>query len=419
MAFVACGLNHKAPLNLRERVVLPSAMQEKLLLRLQESSWVNEAAILSTCNRTEIYCDTDDPSMIPTWLAHEHQLSIEELSPYLYLYPGENGLRHTLRVASGLDSMMLGESQILGQMKSAFLQACQVGSIKNTLQPIFQFVFRASKRIRTESGIGNNPVSVAYAAKELIGQFFKDYKPLNVFIIGSGETSSLVVKYLKNAGVERFMIGSRTDSNAQSLAKIIEGTAVSITDIPAHLPKADVIISATTCPFPFITHNMVEQALMQRDLKPMFFLDLAVPRDIEANVGDIKGVQLFNIDDLEQVTQHGMSERQKAAAKAEQLIDVELDNYIRLHRSQRANNLICDYREKMQELTQQELQRSMKKISLGDCPYAVLTEFSERLQKKLTHSPTIGLKHAALDNRDELLDLAQYLLEPKPYEKYS
>ena len=418
MVFVACGLNHKtAPLDVREKVALPVAMQDTLLESLVGLPAVNEAAILSTCNRTEIYCDTDDPSIIAPWLAREHQLSTEALTPYFYMHHGHHGVRHTLRVASGLDSMMLGEPQILGQMKQAYSQACRVGTIKTNLQHVFQYVFSASKRIRNGSGIGNNPVSIAYAAVQLIGQIFSDYSSLNVFIIGSGETAALVAKYLEKEGVHRFMIASRTHDHSKLLANNFDAKALTISDIPQYLPQADVVISATSCPLPFINKSLVEHALTQRANAPMFFLDLAVPRDIEANVSELDAVHLYNIDDLQMVIAQGMAERRSSAIKAEQLIDSELDNYIRSHRSRRAKNVICDYRRQMQHVGQLELQRAIQQLSAGKCQFSVLEEFGERLVNKLTHTPTVGLRQAASDNREELLDLAQYLLGHTPYEK--
>ncbi len=410
MVFVACGLNHKtAPLHVREKLALPVALQDTLLNSLVSLPAVNEAAILSTCNRTEIYCDTEDPESIVPWLAQEHQLSPEMLTPYLYMHHGQHGVRHTLRVASGLDSMMLGEPQILGQMKQAYQQACRAGTAKANLRHVFEYVFSASKRVRSRSGIGNNPVSIAFAAVQLIGQLFQDYNALNVLIIGSGETSSLVAKYLHQNGVQRFMIASRSHENASTLAKKFAGEALAIGDIPNYLSQADVVITATACPLPFINKGLVEHALSQRAQAPMFLLDLAVPRDIESNVGELNAVHLYNIDDLQTMIAKGMDERRTAALQAEQLIDSELDNYIRWHRSLRAKGAICDYRAQMQDLAQQELQRAMKKLATGQCQLSVLTEFSERLVKKLTHAPSVGLRRAAWDDREELLDLAHYL----------
>ena len=409
--FVACGLNHKtAPLSVREKIALPVAMQDTLLHGLVGLPAVNEAAILSTCNRTEIYCDTDEPDRIIPWLANEHALSADTIAPYFYTHQGDDGVRHALRVASGLDSMMVGEPQILGQMKQAYQQACRVGTAKSSLRQVFPYVFSASKRVRNQSGIGNNPVSIAYAAVQLIGQLFSDFSALNVFIIGSGETSSLVAKYLQQHGVTRFMIASRTRENANQLAATLVGEALAIGDIPHHLSQADVVISATACPLPFISKSLVKHALSQRNNASMVLLDLAVPRDIEADVRELDGAHLYNLDDLQIMIEKGMNERLTAAVHAEQLIDGELDHYIRWHRSLRANNVICDYRTQMQDLAQLELQRAIQKLTTGQCQYTVLTEFSERLVNKLTHRPTVGLRRAARDDRTELLDLAQYLL---------
>lgn len=424
MVFVACGLNHKtAPINVREKVALPSAMHDSLLNSLLDLSEVNEAAILSTCNRTEIYCDTKDPQALVGWLAKEHHLSKESLSPFLYIHEGHQGIKHTLRVASGLDSMMIGEPQILGQMKQAYQQACRLGSIKTQLRPVFEYIFSASKRVRTRSGIGTNPVSIAYAAVQLIGQFFSNYKSLNVFLIGSGETASLVAKYLHQQGVHQFMIASRTRDNAKKLADTFGGKTLSIGDIPQHLAHADVVISATACPLPFINKNLVEHALKQRNHAPMFFLDLAVPRDIENDVRELDHVHLYNVDDLNIMIEKGMDERRHAALQAEQLVESELDNYIRWHRSLRAKDIICDYRNQMQNLAQQELERAIKKLSLGHSQQSVLNEFSERLVNKLTHNPTAGLRQIAWDGREDLLSLAQYLFNTteslSPYEKIS
>lgn len=413
MSFVTCGLNHKtAPLSLREQLACSESMRPELLHSLLKLPQVSEAAILSTCNRTEIYCHTENPEILSHWLADRHELSHESLSPFLYLHQGHESVRHTLRVASGLDSMMIGEPQILGQMKKAYQQACELGTVKTQLRNVFEYVFSASKRIRNRSGIGTNPVSIAYAAVQLVGQLFKDFKPLKVFLIGSGETSALVAKYLHQQGAEQFMIASRTLENAQKLAATFNGLTLSITDIPQYLAEADVVISATTCPLPFINKGLVEHALQQRASRPMFFLDLAVPRDIEPNVKEIEQVRLYNIDDLQVLIEKGMDDRRHAALEAEQLIDSELDNYIRWHRSRKTKNIICDYRNHMQSLAQNELDRALKQLALGHCQQSVLHEFTQRLVNKLSHNPTVGFKNLAWHDREDLLTLAQSLFSP-------
>lgn len=386
--------------------------QESLLNQLLSTSVAHEAAMLSTCNRTEFYCDSDEPEKLIPWLADEYKICSDELKPFLYVHPDHHGIRHTLRVASGLDSMMLGEPQILGQMKQAYQHACQLGTVKHNLRSAFEYIFSASKRIRNRSGISNSPVSIAYAAVQLVGQMFNHYASLRVLLIGTGETSSLVAKYLKKQGIEQFFVASRTQENACKLAEPFNGRALTIGDIPQYLSEADIVISATACPLPFINQSLVRHALEKRRQKPMFFLDLAVPRDIEDDVRELDQVQLYNIDDLQSRINKGMSERQAAALEAEQLINTELDNYIRWHRSLKAKAVICDYRVQMQDLAQQELQRALQKLSHGHEQQSVLHEFSERLINKLTHSPTAGLRKAAWDGREELLDLVRYLFNP-------
>jgi glutamyl-tRNA reductase len=409
MVFVAFGVNHKtAPVHVREQVALLPAAQNTLLHNLLRLPEINEAVILSTCNRTEVYCETQNPDILPHWLADAHQLSLESIAPFLFMHKEEEAVKHVLRVASGLDSMMIGEPQILGQMKQSYQQACVVGAINTQLRPIFEYLFSAAKRIRTQSGIGTNPVSVAYAAVALIGQLFKDYRPLTVLLIGSGETSTLVAKYLHQHGVKQFIIASRTLENAQKLADTFGGTTIAITDIQHHLPKADVVVSATTCPVPFINKSLVQDALNLRQ-HPMFLLDLAVPRDIEADVAALEHAHLYNIDDLYAMIEKSLEERRQAASLAEELIDEELKQFICWHRSLKAKDLICDYRTQMSHLAHNELQRAMNKLEAGHCHHSVLNEFSERLVNKLTHGPTVGLRQMAWDDQADILRLAQYL----------
>lgn len=410
MAFVACGLNHEtAPIEVREKFALSSAAD-----RLQLNHCLEEVVILSTCNRTEIYCNTENVEDLLTQLTAIFHCSHDELIPYLYLYKDNNAVHHLLRVACGLDSMMLGEPQILGQLKRAYLDACSAGTIKGSLRHVFQAVFNAAKRIRTQSGVGNNPISIAYAAVQLIIQQFKAVSSLNIFIIGSGETASLVAKYLYQRGARQFMIANRTLDHAQLLATRLNGKALSITDIPHYLTQADVVISATTCPLPFITKQWIERALIERHHALMLLLDLALPRDIDPSVTELEAVRLYNIDDLHTIVGEGMEERRAAALHAEQLIANEMEHFVDWERSSKANEVISDYRNQMKSLAEQELIRAQQKLSLGKCQHHVLAEFSERLVNKLTHLPTVGLRKAAFKDRTDLLDLVQTLLNKTP-----
>ncbi len=414
MVFLACGLSHKtAPLAVREKIA-STALDQVLLDKLIHLAPIREAAILSTCNRTEIYCETEEPLSLISWLAKEHDLALKDIAPYFYLHEDTEAVRHTLRVASGLDSMMLGEPQILGQMKKAYQNALDAGTIKVNLRSVFQYIFQASKRIRNLSGIGKNPISIAYAALQLIKQIFADYQNLNVFLIGSGEMASLIAKHLHKEGVRQFMVASRTHEQAQKLAHIFNAKALTIGDIPQYLPKADIVISATACPMPFITESLVTHTLSLKNDKPIFFLDLAVPRDVEEGVAELERVYLYNIDDLKLLADEGLEQRMIAAEQAELLINIELENYIRWHRVQQAKKLICHYREHMEELADMEVERALNKISQGHVQKNVLSEFKQRLLNKLIHYPTVGLRDVAADDRQDLLDLMSYLYTLKP-----
>jgi glutamyl-tRNA reductase len=410
MVFTATGLNHKtASLVVREKIALLSTPDSNALERFICLPFVHEAMILSTCNRTEIYAETDSPEKIIAWFSEESNTSIDALMPHIYQHQCSQGVQHLLRVASGLDSMMLGEPQILGQLKQAFRVADEQNAIKKNLRHILPFAFNASKHIRTKSGIGHNPISIASAAVRLIGQFFSDYNALEVFIIGSGETAALVAKYLYQQGARQFTIASRTRENADKLALKWHAKTLSITDIPSHLPKADVVISATACPLPFIDKTMIQQAIGATREKPLFLLDLAVPRDIATDVTALPYVQLHNIDDLHLVIEKGLNERRRAAARAEALIEPALMQYLESHRIRSAKNIICDYREHMQHLAECELARATQKMQSGESYNTVMREFSDRLVNKLTHNTTVGLRQVAADNRVDILELTHYL----------
>jgi glutamyl-tRNA reductase len=410
MTFVACGLNHQtASINVREKIALVSAASHSSLMRAVESKLINEFIVLSTCNRTEIYCDINQPEQLDDLLSQLFHYSQSELSRYVYRLHNQFAMHHLLRVASGLDSMMLGEPQILGQLKRAYLDASKAGTIQNNLRHIFQYVFNTAKRIRTQSGVGKNPISIAYAAAQLITQQFNDLSERTIFIIGSGETASLVAKYLHQQGARHFLIANRTQEHAQLLAQQFNGQPLSINDIPLYLAKADVVISATACPLPFIHKPLIEQALVARQQSLMLLLDLSIPRDIEANVADLEQVRLYNIDDLHQIISEGMDERRTAAEKAEALIKTELQQFIDWERRTKANELITDYRSHMKTLAKYELERAQQKLHLGKCQHSVLDELCERLVNKLTHLPTRGLRQLAHQEKNHLIELLPYL----------
>lgn len=415
MTFLACGINHKtAPIQIREKISAANNEHSELLLRrLMSLDSVSEAALLSTCNRTELYCVTQEKEIIVPWLAEQHQLETSEIDNYFYQHQEHDGVRHAMRVACGLDSMMVGEPQILGQMKKAYRVAESIGTIGATLRPIFHHIFSASKRIRSHTGIGVNPVSIAYASVNLIQKIFPEsLSDKTAFLIGSGETSQLVAKYLTQAGISQFYVASRTLASAQELAQQVNGQPLTIGEIPEVLPKADIVISATACPLPFISKGLIERSLAHRAQAPMFLLDLAVPRDIEQDVHEIDNVHLYNIDDMQDLVDEGMSERKSAADNAEQIIDYELDEYIRWHRSLRAKDIIINYRNHANDFAEKELLRAINKLEKQNVtPEEALAELKYRLVNKLMHKPTVGLKRAAKDNKEDILALCSYLLQ--------
>lgn len=415
IVFLACGLNHKsAPLAVREKIALPLEALSKALINLIQMPSIHEAVILSTCNRTEFYCEASHSDDILPWLCERYHLDREKIEPYFYFYEDDEALRHLLKVACGLDSMMIGEPQIFGQMKHAYQEACDFKTVDTHLHNLFQYVFNAAKRIRSQSGIGSNPVSIAFAGVQLIGNFFNRFDSLTAFLIGSGETSGLIAKYLQKQGVTDFIISSRTPEHAYALAKNVQGKVVSLSEIPHYLASASVVVSATNCPIPFISKEIVQSALIQNHGKPLFFLDLSVPRDVTPDVTELENVHLYNIDDLHQVIDKGLHARKIAAIKATELIDKTLHEYKLWHQSLKAQDLICHYRLQMEDLAKEELNRALQKLSNGQSHYEVLSEFSERLVNKLTHKTTIGLKQVASENRQDLLELAQYLFNLAP-----
>lgn len=412
MAFNVCGVNYKtAPLPIREALALSTTAQIRMLDALVALPSIDEAVVVCTCNRTEIYYESQMTDSLLPWLADHHRLPIQSLSTCTYAYQDIDAIKHLLRVMSGLDSMMLGEPQIFGQIKQAFHQAVEQGTVHTQLQSIFQFAFSASKRIRNQSGVGQQAVSIAYAAAQLVSQRFANLAGLAVLIIGSGDTARLVAKYLHQQGAQTFSIVSRTQTHASELAIQYTAKSIPIQELSSALPHADIIISATTCPLPFIHQDMVQNALHIRQNNPMFFLDLAMPRDIDPSVGELPQVDLYNIDDLQTLSQQGLQHRQAAAQYAESLIAFELQQYAQHHRSLRAKDLICHYRASMETLAQSELQRALQQLANGESQLDVLTEFSQRLIQKFIHTPTLSLRQAALDERDEVLEWAHNLFQ--------
>ena len=324
MTLLALGINHRtASVAVREQVAFSPAQLDSALAELRNLPQISEAAVLSTCNRTELYCVTDaaGEQAVLNWLGRFHNLRVDELTRCAYHYLDNDAARHLMRVAVGLDSMVLGEPQILGQLKDAYQQARESKGLGGELERLFQHTFAVAKQVRTETGIGKNPVSVAYAAVSMASRIFDDFSRSRALLIGAGETIELVARHLHEAGVRQLTVANRTRERAELVAGPLGGTAITLQEIPDALEHADIVISSTAAPLPILGKGMVERALKKRRHRPVFMVDIAVPRDIEPEVGELADVFLYTVDDLEEVIQENRRHRQVAADQAESLIE--------------------------------------------------------------------------------------------------
>ena len=411
MPLLALGISHNtASLALRERLAFaPEALAESLQqARLQAG--LDEVAILSTCNRTEIYASClADSAALEDWLVSHTAIDAGDLARSRYCYQGEDALRHMMKVAGGLDSLVLGEPQILGQMKSAFAVAKEAGTIGSELHTVFQQVFSIAKRVRSETAIGENPVSVAYAAVSLAQQIFSDLKQDTALLIGAGETIELVARHLAEQGIKQMIVANRTLDRAQRLAREFYGEAILLADIPEHLHRADIVISSTASQLPILGKGAVESALKKRKHKPMFMLDIAVPRDIEEQVGELDDVYLYTVDDLHAVIDENKKSRVAAADQAEDIISQGVEQYLRQQRALDAVATVKAYRRKAGQLRDAELHKALRQLQAGGDPEQVLQVFARNLTNKLIHSPTALLKEASANGRQLVIQVAQEL----------
>ncbi len=413
MTLLAFGINHTtAPLALRERVAFAP---EKLQSAMQEAcaqAGLSEVAILSTCNRTEIYATSEsDASAIKQWLVDHTAIDAADLANSYYCYQDQEAVRHMMKVAGGLDSLVLGEPQILGQMKSAFAVAKEAGTLGAELHATFQQVFNIAKRVRTETAIGENPVSVAYAAVSLAQQIFSNLKQDTALLIGAGETIELVARHLAEQGINHIIVANRTLDRAQRLAREFNGEAIILADIPEYLHRADIVISSTASQLPLLGKGAVESALKKRKHKPMFMLDIAVPRDIEEQVGELDDVYLYTVDDLHAVIDENKKSRVAAADQAEEIISEGVELFLRHQRALNAVETVKAYRQKAEQLRDMELQKALRSLQAGTNAEQVLQQFARNLTNKLIHSPTTVLKEASASSRHHVLQVAHELFE--------
>ena len=416
MTLLAFGINHTtAPLAVRERMAFAPEVVVPALQSASQQAGLMEVAILSTCNRTEIYASTEhDVEKLTSWLVAETKINQEELARCYYCHEGDAAVRHMMKVAGGLDSLVLGEPQILGQMKSAYAVACDAGTIGGELHAAFQQVFSIAKRVRTETAIGENPVSVAYAAVSLAQQIFSDLKQDTALLIGAGETIELVARHLVEQGIKRIIVANRTLDRAQRLAREFNGEAILLSEIPEKLYLADIVISSTASQLPLLGKGAVESALKKRKHKPMFMLDIAVPRDIEEQVGELADVYLYTVDDLHAVIDENKKSRVAAADKAGEIINEGVEQYLRQQRALNALSTVKAYRRKAENLRDLELQKAIHSLEIGESPEKVLQQLARNLTNKLIHSPTTVLKNSTANGRTHVIQVAQELFEISP-----
>ena len=413
MVLLAYGINHKtANVDLREKMAFSPEMVVHALSEAREYARLREVAILSTCNRTEIYCSAENQNTVDLlgWLSRYHALPVDQITGCAYEFWNDAAVRHLMRVASGLDSMVLGEPQILGQLKSAYAVAQQANTVGPELGRLFQHTFSAAKQIRTDTGIGTNPVSVAYAAVKLAKHIFSDLRKTTVLLIGAGETVELVARHLSEQGVGSMIVANRTLSRANALAEEFRARAVTLGDIPLVLSQADIVISSTASPLPILGKGAVEHALKLRKRQPMFMMDIAVPRDIEEEVGQLPDVYLYTVDDLQQVVDENRRAREEAAAQAESLVDRCTRQFMDSLKSLDAVGTIRAYRDTLEQLRLAEYERALQLLRTGASPEEVLQRMSRALVNKVMHTPTTQLRQAAEQGRLDQLEWAQHLL---------
>jgi len=406
MSLVALGINHKtASVSLREQIAFSPDQMVAALEQLKSFNNQSEAVVVSTCNRTELYCHHIQAQQLIDWLQQFHDVDKKALESSLYIHQGVDAVAHLMRVSCGLDSLVLGEPQILGQIKQAYSTAKAAGSISQTLDKLFQRTFSVAKKVRTETNIGANAVSVAFAAVSLAKQIFGDFSQTNVLLIGAGETVELVSKHLTEAGVTKITVANRTLAKAQTMAQEFDGKAITLAQIPQHLALADVVISSTASTLPILGKGMVEEATSSRRHQPMLLIDIAVPRDIESQVGELDDVYLYTVDDLQGIVEQNMASRRAAADEAEIIAKEQSIEFMAWTQSLQSVDHIKQYRVQSMSAKDELVERALQKLAQGSDADKVLIELANKLTNKLIHSPTRAMSSASHRGDNEKLNI--------------
>ena len=415
------GLNHKtAPVNIRERLAFGPDIIVAALRALSQQDFISETVIISTCNRTEILCIVNDQiatdkikNQLIQWLSDFHSLDKKELKPYLYQHINEKMVEHLLSVASGLDSLILGEPQILGQVKKSYKIALDAKFTGKLLDRLFQHTFSVAKQVRTDTAIGHNPISIAYAAVNLSRQIFTEIGNKTALLIGAGETVELAARYLKQHGIGHLIIANRTIENAQKLAKSLDAVAITLPEINQHLFQADIVISSTASPLPILGKGAVESALKKRKRQPIFMVDIAVPRDIESEVADLDDIYLYTVDDLEEIITENQKSRAEAAKQAEKIVQFQAYEFMNWIASLNAVSIITDYRQNAEKIRDEVLANALKRLKNNKDPEETLKFLAKTLTNKLLHTPSNQLREASAKGNNHILKAAKQLLQAK------
>jgi glutamyl-tRNA reductase len=415
MGITAFGINHKsASVDLRGRIAFAPETVVESLQAAQVTMGADEVALLSTCNRTEIYLSGDiSDEQLLDWLAASKRLDRADLEVCYYCHRDNQAIRHMISVASGLDSLVLGEPQIFGQIKSAYSVGREAGTVASELNNAFQQAFAAAKRVRSETAIGQNPVSVAYASVSLAEQIFADLKNAHALLIGAGETIELVARHLQDKQIGQITVANRTLTRAQTLAENFSAEAILLSDIPDYLHRADIVISSTASQLPILGKGAVESALKLRKHKPIFMVDIAVPRDIEPEVEELEDVYLYTVDDLEEVIQDNLRARQTAADLALDIVDQEVQSWSAKQRALAVVDTIRAFRDSAELIRDAEVEKALASLERGQDSADVINALARNLTNKLLHKPTTKLKQASEEGRDNTIDATHELFDLK------
>lgn len=413
MPIFVLGINHKtAPVALREQLTFAPAQLPAALAELRSLPGIDEAAIISTCNRTEIFWASEHPGAhaVETWLGTYRDLSDDAVRACLYLHTDSDSVRHLFRVACGLDSMVLGEPQILGQLKQAYRDAQDADATGPALSRAFQHAFSVAKQVRTDTGIGASPVSVAFAAVRLAQQIFANFHNHTALLIGAGDTIELTARHLRAHGIGHLLIANRTLEPAQALAERFAGFAIRLENIDDHLADADIIVSATASPTPVLSRAQVEQAARSRRHRPVFIVDVAVPRDVEPAVAELEDVFLYSVDDLKDVIEEGLQSRREAAAEAEGIITLAVAHFDGVLRTMDAVDTIRTLRDRAGRARDDTVDEAMRMLARGESAETVLHWLAHSLTNRLLHEPTVHLRDVGFQGDADALASARRLL---------